>query len=73
MIKVIVTRTYDEKGIPDNKVLKRVEISEGELPTLMLDLAKQASVYKYNQEIVCSFPEDNTNVIEIEIYNGPRE
>lgn len=74
-IKIQVTETYDENGIPrnHNDIIKECDVEINNLPQIFLELARKASQNKDNQELVLSFPNDDVNTILVEIYNGYRE
>ncbi|TAH62775.1 MAG: hypothetical protein EWM50_04980 [Gottschalkiaceae bacterium] len=74
-IKIQVTETYDENGIPrnHNDIIKECDVEINNLPQIFLELARKASQNKDNQELVLSFPNDDANTILVEIYNGYRE
>lgn len=74
-IKIQVTETYDENGIPrnHNDIIKEYDVEINNLPQILLELARKASQNKDNQELVLSFPNDDVSTILVEIYNGYRE
>jgi hypothetical protein len=72
-MKAIITSTYDDKGLNCGERFTEEEIPVNELPQRLLELALKASEYKHNQEVVISFPNDDTETMRIEVYNGYRE
>lgn len=74
LVNLQITQTYDlEKGKLDYSIIEEKTITTDELPSKLLELARRASEHKHNQNVVLSFPDDDTNTILVEIYNGYRE
>lgn len=72
-IKLIVTQTYNEKGKLDNNILEKKEVAIEDLPYELMCLAQRASDKKEDQELIIYFPEDDSSVMKVEIYNDLRE
>jgi len=72
-VRLLVTQTYNEQGAWDSKIIEEREVAPEEIPQALLELARRADDRQEEQKVVVTFPEDNTDTVKVEIYNGFRE
>ena len=72
-MRLLVTQTYNEQGAWDSKIIEEREVAPEEIPQALLELARRADDRQEEQKVVVTFPEDNTDTVKVEIYNGFRE
>ncbi len=71
-IKLLVTSAYKENGYPNRDDPVPMDCEVEKLPEVLLDLARKAN-FGGLKELVISFPDDDTSMMLVELYNGFRE